>query len=152
MKHDFSTEWHKFLYPPVPGGDQKMSISLCKEHFPFFTKDRNIVVKKIEILIKAKRTGDYKMFVSATGLDNTAIASSEISMPESAAYANMKKVTLTDNAKDTKINVEDLDVFKTIELKFKYNTDFDYHSIDTSPEEISDVFLVVHYVLGDDWE
>jgi hypothetical protein len=74
------------------------------------------------------------------------MASNEITMPESPHYANMQKATL--DATTVNANVEELDVFKQITLKLKHNSDPDYHSIDTSPEEISDLFVVFHYALG----
>src|SRR5260221_9253243 len=40
MRHEFSTQYHKFLFPLVAGADQQLAVSLQKEHFPFFAKNR----------------------------------------------------------------------------------------------------------------
>lgn len=151
MKQEFSSEWHKFLNPPIVGTDQVLSVSLQKEHFPFFAKERAINVKKVEVLIKAARPGDYKMILAAKDVDNVAMTSSEISMPESATYANMQKATLKGTTAG--INVDDINVFEPISLRFRHNSDISspqkYNEIDTNPEEISDIFVVLHYALGE---
>ena len=96
MKHEFSSEWHKFLYPAIAGQDQELSVTLRKEHFPFFTKDRDIIKKKVEVLIKSINQGEYKMKFTSVNSDTSplTITSSEISMPESTTYANMQKATV----------------------------------------------------------
>lgn len=140
MKHDFSTEWYKFLHPPVAGSDQILSLTLRKEHFPFFTKDRGIQVDKIDVLMKANRTGDYKMKFNANG--NPISTATEISMPESITYANMQKATLDSNA-----GVASINVYQPLTFSFKHVSDSDFHSIDTNPDEISDLFVVFYYSL-----
>jgi hypothetical protein len=151
MKQEFSSEWYKFLNPPVAGADQVLSITLQREHFPFFSKERAINVKKVEVLIKANRPGDYKMILAAKDVDDNAMTSSEISMPESATYANMQMATLRGTT--TGINVEGINAFSPISLKFRHNSDISspqkYNEIDTNPEEISDIFVVLHYALGE---
>jgi hypothetical protein len=106
------------------------------------------------MLMKTNRTGDYKMIFTVTDDGDAVITSTEISMPENAAFANMQKATLTDDSAATaNINVEDIDVFKPMTLKFRHTTDVSvpqkYNQIDTDPEEISDLFVVFHYYLGD---
>jgi hypothetical protein len=162
LKHEFSTEWHRFLNPTVAGSDQIFSLTLRKEHFPFFTKDRTINVKKVQMLMKSNRSGDYKMILTVTDIASplppaapTIITSSEIAMPENVTYGNMQMATLTaDSAATANINVEDMDVFRELTLKFRHSSDVSapqkYNQIDTDPLEISDVFIILHYSLGDD--
>ena len=143
MKHEFSNEWHQFLYPLVATADQILAITFQKEHFPFFTKDRSIIVKKVEVLMKSINTGDYTMEFTGTD-NNNPLTLPNISMPENVTYGNMQKATLSDS------DFGQLDVSKPMTLKFKQDTPTaDYQSIDTDPEEISDVFVVLYYALGD---
>ncbi len=144
LKHDFSTEWHKFLNPSNLDSDQILSFKINREHFPFFTKERNVDIKKIEILIKANRTGEYQMVFIRTDLDENVMTSDTISMPENPVYGNMQKATLTAST----VNAN-LDIFESISLKLKHNDDPDFRSLNSDTEEISDIFLVFHYVLGD---
>lgn len=147
LRHEFPGEWYRFLHPLVPGSDQVMNLSLKKEHFPFFTRERQIDIMKLEIFAKASRTGDYNLMLTATDTSDTEMVSAQINMPEAPLYANMQKVTIA--GATTGVSVEDIAVFEPMTMKFKHNTDLDYHSIGTDPEELEDVFLVMHYKLSD---
>jgi hypothetical protein len=145
MRHEFSTEWHRFLHPPVAGDDQVMKVTFRREHFPFFTRERNLDIRKVEILAKTSRTGDYHLMLTATGTENEVMESAEISMPESLTYGDMQKATLSESAAD--ITVEDIHIFSELTMKLKHNSDSNYHSLDDA--EMEDLFVVVHYKLSD---
>ena len=147
LRHEFPTEWYKFLNPAIPGSDQVMGLTLKKEHFPFFTRQRTIDVMKLEILAKTNRTGDYHLLISITDTDDTVVNSTQISMPENVTYANMQKATLTGTTAN--ISVEDINVFGPMTFKLKHNSDVNYHSLDTDPEELEDLFVVINYKLSD---
>jgi hypothetical protein len=161
LKHEFSSEWHKFLNPTVAGSDQVLSLTLRNEHFPFFTKDRTINVKKLQVLMKTNRGGDYKMILTVTDIASplppaapTINTSNEVTLPENVTYDNMRMATLTaDSAATVNINVEDMDVFRELTLKFRHSADIStpqkYNQIDKNPEEIAEAFLMIHYNLGD---
>src|SRR5690606_15720901 len=110
LRHEFPGEWYRFLHPSVPGADQALSILLKKEHFPFFTRDRNIDVMKLEVFVKASRTGDYNLLLTAIDTSDTEMVSAQINLPESPLYANMQKATIT--GASTGVSVEDIAVFK----------------------------------------
>ncbi len=149
MKHEFSSEWHKFLHPVIAGADQTLAITLRREHFPFFTQNKTINVKKMTMLLSANRTGDYRMLATGVNLDGDPMNSDEngINMPESPLLGNMQKATLT--ATTTDFNVEELNVLAPLSFRFQHNSDSDWKSVDTDPEEITDIIVVVHYSLGD---
>lgn len=119
LKHEFSTEWNKFLYPVIVGSDQSLAVTLKKEHFPFFTKNRSIDVSKIDAFMKSTRTGEYKMILKATDLDDNPMTSSEISMPENATFANMQKATFRDST--ASFNTEEINIMLPLILKFRHN-------------------------------
>jgi hypothetical protein len=144
MRHEFSTEWYRFLNPLVVGDDQVMKLTLKKEHFPFFTRDRNVDVMQVDILAKTNRTGDYHLMMTATDTGAVIMTSTQISMPENATYADMQKTTLTGVAAN--ISVEDINAFAELTMKFKHSTDANYHSLDDA--EMQDVFMVIHYKLS----
>lgn len=83
-------------------------------------------------------------------MDTSTVNSSEISMPEDATFANMQKATLTGTTAG--VTIEDIDVLSPLSMKFRYHSDISmpqrYNQIDTDPEEISDLFIVLHYALG----
>jgi hypothetical protein len=55
LKHDFSSEWNKFIYP-IGGADQELIITLSPEHFPFFIRSKinTLKIKKTEIFVERK--------------------------------------------------------------------------------------------------
>ena len=90
------------------------------------------------------------MILKAKDATDTVMTSSEIALPENATFGNMQMATLTsDSVATANINIEDIDIFKELSLKFRFSSDADFHSIDTDPQELSDLFIVCHYNLGD---
>ncbi|MFN3531517.1 MAG: hypothetical protein ACK41Q_03245 [Candidatus Brocadia sp.] len=146
MKHEFPTEWHKFLYPPTEGAEQVLSFTIGKGLFPFFTQDRDIAVMKIEVFARCAQAGDYHTILSYTNFDEDTITSSQITMPQNNKYGGLHKATIHVN--DAGLNLEELDVSGEMSLKLKYNTSQDYTSLATKQDEVEDIFLVVHYKLA----
>ncbi len=145
LKHDFPTEWYRFLHPVVANAEQVLSMKLTPDHFPFFTKDRNIVVKKIDFLIDGKQAGDYKLVFSVTDTSPALVDSDEISAAESATYGNLRKASITETNGD--VDFEQTALFETMKLKVKHHLAGNYKSLGTNPDEVEDVFLVFHYAL-----
>jgi hypothetical protein len=142
LKHEFGSEWNKFIRPVTTGADQVFSLKLQPSHFPFFAKDRLIEVTKMEVLVKAKKSGDYRMLFEARDHDDNVLSAPIISMPENVRFANMKKGTLASPS----VSVGDVDVLKPVSIKLQHNSKADFHSL--APDEIVDMFLVLHYKLG----
>jgi hypothetical protein len=46
LKHDFSSEWHSFV---IGDENQKLKLTVRKEHFPYFVQGRNLVIDKVEL-------------------------------------------------------------------------------------------------------
>lgn len=55
LKHEFSTEWYKFLNP-INGADQELIFNLKPEQFPFFIRNKlnTIQIKKVDIFVDSK--------------------------------------------------------------------------------------------------
>ncbi|MCP4398170.1 MAG: hypothetical protein GY801_12845 [bacterium] len=133
MKHEFPTEWHKFLHPGDDNLEQILNVTLGKERFPFFAQHRSINVKQIDVLAKTTEDEDYHLNISAT----------EILMSEIATYGGLQKATLSGSTAN--INVND-----SLSLKLKRQSAGNYTSLGTNPDEVTDIFIVLHYYLGDD--
>lgn len=146
MKHEFPTEWHKFLHPSAEGGEQLLEFIIGKARFPFFAQDRDITVMKLEVFAKCTQGGDYHAVI--TNIDNggNPVTSSQISMPEDGTYGGLKHASL--NTTDAGLNLEELDVARNISLKLKHNSKGDYESLLTSPDEVEEIMLVLHYKMG----
>jgi hypothetical protein len=132
MKHEFPTQWHKFLHPATEGAEQVLSFTIGKERFPFFAQDMDIVVMKIEAFAKCTQAGDYHMVLSYINFGEDPVTSSQITMPHNDSYGGLNKATI--NVNDVGLNLEELDI--TGEM-----------SLVTEPGEVEDMFLVFHYKL-----
>ena len=49
-KHEFPTEWYKFLHPANVTDDQVLILNLTSDRLPFFTQGRIITIKSVDII------------------------------------------------------------------------------------------------------
>ncbi len=145
MKHEFPTEWHKFLHPATEGGKQVLRLTIGKERFPFFAQDRTIVVMRIDVFAKCTQAGDYHLLISYINHYGDTVTSSQITMPQNDTYGGLNKATIKVN--DAGLNLEELDIKGEMNLKVKHYIAPYYTSLATKPDEVKDIFLVVHYKL-----
>jgi hypothetical protein len=54
QRHEFSTEWYRFLNPPAGASKQTLTMALTNERFPFLFRARTIIINAIELLVKVK--------------------------------------------------------------------------------------------------
>ena len=146
MKHEFSTEWYKFLNPSIEGADQELLFTIGKERLPFFAVDRDVTVMKIEVFAKCEQDGDYNLILSHHDAAGDPYESDEVAMAQNDTYGGINKLTI--GATGAGLNLEDLDIEKEMGLKLKFGTATDYHSLSTNPDEVEDIFIVFHYKLG----
>jgi hypothetical protein len=145
LKQEFSTEWHKFLFPATQDGDQVLSLTLTQDHFPFFARKSNLAITKLEIRLKSSRSEDYKMILSAINPSASVISTSETVMPQDTTMGNLQTAVI--DTSTIGFNITGLDIFSPISLKFRSDSAADYRSIVTEPEEVSEIFLCVYYQL-----
>ena len=146
MRHEFSTEWHRFLHPAIEDGEQVLSFTLGKGQFPFFAQDRGIVVMQLDALVRSTRAGDYNMTLSFTDLEQDSTPPHPFDLPKNDKYGGLNKATLDANTPG--LNLDELDISGPMTLKLKHSTapPLDFTSLE--PSEVEDIFLVVHYKLG----
>jgi len=51
-RHEFPTEWHRFLRPGASTGDQALKISLAKDRFPLLYQTKNLVIRSIDLFFR----------------------------------------------------------------------------------------------------
>jgi len=51
-KHEFPTEWHRFLHPPETQADQSVSLDLTQDRFPFQFQSKTINVTRVDLFLK----------------------------------------------------------------------------------------------------
>lgn len=143
MKHEFPTEWHRFLHPSAGGSEQLLEFIIGKARFPFFAQDRDITVMKLEVFAKCTQGGDYHAVITNINKSGDPVTSSQINMPEDGNYGGLKHALL--DTTDAGLNLQELDVSSEMSLKIKHNSAGDYVSLLTSPDEVEDMMLVLHY-------
>jgi hypothetical protein len=146
MRHEFPTEWHKFLHPSAQGGEQILSFTIGKSRLPFFAQDRDIVVMKVEVFAKCMQSGDYHLLLSYTDINGDAVASSQITMPQNNKYGGVNKATI--NVNDAGLNLEEFDIAGPMTFELKRSTAPNFTQLTTDPNEVDDILLVIHYKMG----
>lgn len=59
MRHEYPTEWHRFLNPPVADGEHLLNFTLGPDRFPFFTQEWNVTVMEVVVLARCRGTGSF---------------------------------------------------------------------------------------------
>jgi hypothetical protein len=52
LRHEFPTEWHRFLNPAAAGGNNSITAKLDSERFPFSVRSKPLTVKRMQIVAK----------------------------------------------------------------------------------------------------
>lgn len=146
VKRDFPGEWHRFLHPAGPGDDQLLGIALRPVHFPFIAQGRKIRLFRLRVLAKARKPGPYSLVISGATNGGEEISSTPVSMAfvaDHASFGNLHFATLADGAGT--MNVGDMDVLAP--MTFRLTSSEAPAPLETSPDEIEDMWLVFEYAL-----
>src|SRR5262249_16386296 len=54
LRHEFPSEWYRFLHPPDTEPKQTMTLNLTAERFPFQLRGKTIQISKVELFLKWK--------------------------------------------------------------------------------------------------
>jgi peptidoglycan hydrolase-like protein with peptidoglycan-binding domain len=68
LRHEFPTEWYKFVNPLPADTAQTMLLPLIMERFPFQYRGKTIVVSEVDLLLKFKDIYDTHRFKTGTPL------------------------------------------------------------------------------------
>jgi hypothetical protein len=133
IRHEFPSEWHKFLHPADANANKVLSFTLGEERFPFFAQDRNVVVMKIDVFARCTQDGGYHMKLSYPKSTDEDFTSTQIDMDESEKYGGLNKASI--DTTDYGLDLEELDITKKMTMEFKHNA-------------VEDIYLVLHYKLS----
>jgi hypothetical protein len=62
LKHEFPTDWYKFLHPANESTSQAISIGLTIERFPYIYRGKKIQISQVELFLKFKDIYDPTRF------------------------------------------------------------------------------------------
>jgi len=58
-RHDFPSEWHRFLHPTDTATSQTLEFELTPERFPFQFRGKNIQISKAQLVLRLKEDATY---------------------------------------------------------------------------------------------
>jgi hypothetical protein len=59
LRHEFPTEWHRFLHPPETQPDQSVTLDLTQDRFPFQFQSKTIKVTRVDLFLKVNIAFHY---------------------------------------------------------------------------------------------
>jgi hypothetical protein len=139
------------MRPSAVGAEQILRFTPSKDRFPFLAQNRDVVVMKLEVLAKCTQATSYHTILSYFRFDDdpesdAPVTSTQIIMPQNNAFGGLNKATI--NVSDAGVNLEELDITKEMRLKLKRGASPDFKSLVTEPEEVDNIFIVIHYKLN----
>lgn len=146
LRHEFPTEWYRFLHPAAAGGEQRLTFTPARSRFPFFAQDRGVTVMRIDVLARSTASASYHLRMSYTSVDEDVVESTQVALSQVSAYGDLHQTGI--DATDAGLNLEELDVDRPVTLRLKRTTAAGYTALATQPDELDDVMVVLHYRLG----
>lgn len=133
IKHQFPTEWHRFLYPSQEGADQELKLVLAREHYPFHARTANTIqVSKVHFVLNGRHDGAYQV---------------QIQFPGQPAAEPLLDVTKDASLGNIHHKEHPTAVLPNGEgewrIKIRRDSDTDFRSLPV--ESIEDLLLVIHF-------
>lgn len=124
MRHEFPTEWHRFLNPPATSTEHLLDFTLGQQRFPYFTQEWDVIVTKLEVIARCVQPVNYSAVLS---YNDHAVTTTPSPLETNDAYGDLRAATID-------ITALDLNITEPMTLEIQ-------------PPEVEDVYLVVHYKL-----
>jgi peptidoglycan hydrolase-like protein with peptidoglycan-binding domain len=145
LRHEFGTEWHKFINPAGDGDEQELVLTLKPEHFPFFIRGKlsTLKIKNLDLFVETGTEGED--FTASLKVTSKAYIN-DVTVPEDAAYNQVHHlaIDLTEvlPAPNDGLPVEPLPAaLGEFRLKIKLADEDDYKSL--ADGTISDMYLLL---------
>jgi predicted nucleic acid-binding protein len=157
MKHEFSTEFYRFLHPAATEASHHVDFGLQKMRFPYLYSKKTIHIKKIDAIVQLKDpelynnakplklyltlpvTGETEISLSAntSSTSETYLGGQPVKLDHTADISiEGEEVTLTLATKEVNINALPADLKDTTGAHARLNLD-----------EIENIFFIAHYVV-----
>ncbi|MGD2089730.1 MAG: neuraminidase-like domain-containing protein [Candidatus Aminicenantes bacterium] len=157
LRQEFSTQFHRFLHPKTADISHETSITIEKNHFPYFLQTRELTVQEIHVVLKPKNKDDCTRFDGQNLLLMRAPLPPHDAAPDgeslvvdpaeiSPAWGGLPTATFSDLSGSSvgdwalRLNSTSLPDELTIDVDGKQRL---------NPDVIEDIFLVLRYMVGD---
>ena len=150
-RHEFSNEWHRFLYPAADASTQALNLNLSKALLPYLVQNKSIHVQKITAVLLLERPGDYAdsqpLAVTLKLPDGGRNSADMIKDPELAGLPAMGAganfvLSEADHPVEVVVNESDVATLPA-ELVVERNG-----KKRLNPDAIADMLVVLHYTLS----
>lgn len=132
LKHDFGSEWHRFLHPVQSEVDQELLIDFNPMHLPFFERNKNPKVTELHLIAHCKQGGSYDIQVTPPSQAGATILAVKDNEFGTAHHAKKGYSASGEPA-----------IKGTWSFKIKESAMGNYRSLAES--DVSEVFLIVRY-------
>jgi hypothetical protein len=142
MKHEFSNELHRFLYPLTEEADQEITMTIDRKNFPYFLHDKTISVLRVELILKLKPGCDEFSGQIAIARGTDAPSEGEDIVPYSEDpdfaedFADLYTTVTFDDIPDDEISDGDQWTLKAFDL--------------LDPDVVEDIGLLFYYTIKSD--
>jgi hypothetical protein len=98
-RHEFPTEFHRFLHPPAESEQQTMTLNFAQKRFPYMFKGRNIAVDQVHIFV---RLADEFDDANVSGTEFTVTypgpprGEETVDLGSGFSFGNMRQVSIND--------------------------------------------------------
>jgi hypothetical protein len=145
-KHEFPTEWHRFLHPPEAQTNQFVTVGLTRDRFPFQFQSKTINVTTVELFLKIHNTLTYttlKIFFQPTQ-PTPPVSTDGIDLVKDTILNDLphgpKTFTSSDNLGPWTLLATESSIPASLSLQVNSHTRL-------NPEAIEDLWILCHYTV-----
>jgi Tc toxin complex TcA C-terminal TcB-binding domain/Neuraminidase-like domain/Salmonella virulence plasmid 28.1kDa A protein len=135
MRHEFPTEWYKFLNPANPGDQQVLSVNISPDRFSFFAQNRTLKISSVELIADTADT------VNNASVTVFAATYSGISLLEDNIYGTLMHAAINS------INKTLPSAGTTFTLNYPQTGNLP-NSTPLTADNVNDLYMIVHYSLS----
>lgn len=142
LRHEFPTEWHKFLNRAESNGDHKQSFVLAKERFPFLFQEKKIKLYKVDLLVLPK----------SEDLDLTKLKLAKLKPNSDEINLNTDEIELKDAEKIGELvhrmgSLDNIEVSSDLK-KSKWGLLIKKDDVENMLDQIEDILFVFQYIVS----
>lgn len=131
LRQEFGSEWHR-LFHPTGDADQEMVFNLRTEHLPFYARNRNAVISRIDLIVESTHDGSFDVRLQIPGADSP----TDEFMTADPAFGGMHHMEKT-------VAFPTAPVTGSWRIQIKKSSDPDYRSLLAS--DIRNAYLVIRF-------
>jgi hypothetical protein len=139
LRHEFPTEWHRFLNTADANGDHVQAFSLTKDRFPFLFQGRTIKVNQVDLLGVSKSDADLPQLT----LQVSAPGDQALRLDDGADIGRLAQKTANQTVANTDFSI----VVKSVKDEANWTLTVLQAGVEASLAQLEDILVVCHYTV-----